>query len=373
MKKIKLSKKNYLVIVISFIVLLAIFGTFAWFEWSSSINALIYGEVCAPEIVFVGGTTINGTDMLPVLTKEEGLTKDIQVNLNNTCANDTAVLNLNLNLESFPSRLADSSFKWAVYNVTTEEVNNEPVETLTYVSSGNFANKVQTDIISLATDLIVTENVSTYRLFIWIDATMDNSSAIGGNSFRFKLYGTGRDARIAVEKENLPSEYQQVKYIIGGVLDNGDNAYISFNQYSAKNYKFIAMVSCGNGYIYGNTGTSGWRTAIYKNNGSWAGTVMSIDSVEDNGWWQTITATRTQNGYASAVTTFLMRGTTDGTRPATNIMFFGFKIYSGTTLKRNFVPCYRISDGEIGVYDTVSKAFFANAGRGSFLKGPNVN
>ena len=194
MKKIKLSKKNYFVIAISFIILLAVFGTLAWWQWSSEINALIYGEVCAPEIVFMGGTTINGGDLLPVLTKEEGLTKDIYVNLNNTCANDTAVLNLNLNLELFPSGLADSSFKWALYEVEFSTVGGTPTETLTYVNNGNFANKVQNNTMILAEDLLVTENVSTYRLFIWIDANMDNPSTVGDNVFKFKLYGTGSGA-----------------------------------------------------------------------------------------------------------------------------------------------------------------------------------
>lgn len=38
----------------------------------------------------------------------------------------------------------------------------------------------------------------------------------------------------------------------------------------------------------------------------------------------------------------------------------------------NFVPCYRKSDGEIGMYDTVSQAFFTNAGSSSFSKGADV-
>ena len=39
---------------------------------------------------------------------------------------------------------------------------------------------------------------------------------------------------------------------------------------------------------------------------------------------------------------------------------------------RNFIPCYRKSDGEIGMYDTVSKSFFTNSGTGTFLKGADV-
>ena len=42
-------------------------------------------------------------------------------------------------------------------------------------------------------------------------------------------------------------------------------------------------------------------------------------------------------------------------------------------LVRNFIPCYRKSDNEIGMYDTVSKTFFTNQGTGTFLKGNDVS
>ena len=56
---------------------------------------------------------------------------------------------------------------------------------------------------------------------------------------------------------------------------------------------------------------------------------------------------------------------------------FKGKIYSCTIwdkniLVRNFIPCYRRSDGEIGMYDTVNGAFYTNQGSGTFLKGDNV-
>ena len=191
-------KKKNIFILIGVILVIGITGTLAWWQWRSSINAQVFGQVCAPEMVFVGGTTINGNGLLPVRTKEEGLSKDIKVNLNNTCDNDTAVLNLNLKPDVLPEGLSDPSFKWALYKVTTEEVEGTPTETLTYINDGNFNGKRQyvndNDLISIATDLIVTENISTYRLYIWIDGTMDNPSTIGGNSFRFKLYGTGTGA-----------------------------------------------------------------------------------------------------------------------------------------------------------------------------------
>lgn len=38
----------------------------------------------------------------------------------------------------------------------------------------------------------------------------------------------------------------------------------------------------------------------------------------------------------------------------------------------NLVPCYRKSDGEIGMYDLVSKTFYTNQGTGTFTKGEDV-
>lgn len=39
----------------------------------------------------------------------------------------------------------------------------------------------------------------------------------------------------------------------------------------------------------------------------------------------------------------------------------------------DLIPCYRISDGEIGMYNAVTKQFLTNAsGTGTFIKGPNV-
>ena len=39
----------------------------------------------------------------------------------------------------------------------------------------------------------------------------------------------------------------------------------------------------------------------------------------------------------------------------------------------SLTPCYRKSDGVIGMYDTVRNQFLTNAGTGSFTKGPNLN
>lgn len=197
-------KKYYVLILIGVIALLSTLGTYAWWKWSSNVNPVVHGEICVPEIVFQGGTTIDGSNMLPVRTKEEGLKKDIKINLDSACNNETIVLNLKMELHRFPSSLADPSFKWALYSVTTEEVQGTPTEVETLATSGNFYNKVENTTIDLATDLVVSSSISTYRLYIWIDANMDNPSTLGGNGFIFKLYGQGRDA---IYRENVMGDY----------------------------------------------------------------------------------------------------------------------------------------------------------------------
>ncbi len=37
--------------------------------------------------------------------------------------------------------------------------------------------------------------------------------------------------------------------------------------------------------------------------------------------------------------------------------------------KRHFIPCYRNSDNEVGLYDIVNNTFYTNAGAGTFTKG----
>jgi hypothetical protein len=54
------------------------------------------------------------------------------------------------------------------------------------------------------------------------------------------------------------------------------------------------------------------------------------------------------------------------------ICLYSFKIYNNNTLIRDFVPVRRLSNGEIGMYDTVTKTFFDNLGTGSFIAGPET-
>ena len=178
--------KLYMILGIVLLVL-SIAGSLAYYVWSSSTTS-IAGNLCLPEIYFTGGATINGK-LKPVSSKEEGLIKEIEVNLHKTCNNDTAVMNLYLSLDLLPTTLQENTFVYELYNGNNERI-----------SSGNFSDKREGDTITLAENEIVTSNVSIYTLYIYIDGNRDNPISMTNQNFRFNIYGEGTGA---IYKENV--------------------------------------------------------------------------------------------------------------------------------------------------------------------------
>lgn len=66
---------------------------------------------------------------------------------------------------------------------------------------------------------------------------------------------------------------------------------------------------------------------------------------------------------------FVLREGANSFRNYSSMKLFSYKIYNGTVLVRNFIPC--INDaGEIGLYETVNGVFCGNSGTGVFVAGP---
>ena len=180
--------KLYMIIGISSLVL-SIGTTFAYYIWKSSTNAIVNLNVCTPTITFAGGSTINGVDMIPVLTKEDGTIKEIEVKKNSTCNRDVT-MNLYLELTTFPTELSDSSFKYELYK------NSETMA----IASGDFSNREQGNTITLLSNQILNTSKDTYTLYIYIDGNVDNPGTMAGKNFLFKLWGSGEGA---IYKENV--------------------------------------------------------------------------------------------------------------------------------------------------------------------------
>ena len=59
-------------------------------------------------------------------------------------------------------------------------------------------------------------------------------------------------------------------------------------------------------------------------------------------------------------------------RPQAPIRFYSVKLYNNGVLDADFIPVRRNSDGELGMYDTVSGTFLTNTGNGTFGAGPDL-
>lgn len=113
-------------------------------------------------------------------------------------------------------------------------------------------------------------------------------------------------------------------------------------------------------------------TNNYFNN---ADTVTSVDTNKNNvvvnGSEILSAASQTfSSGYNLLLFANNNAGTVSG--HATDAKCSGCQIYDNGTLVRDYVPCLNPSN-EVGLYDTVTKMFFGNAGTGYFLPGPAVS
>lgn len=191
----------------------------------------------------------------------------------------------------------------------------------------------------------------------------------------------------------IPGEYQEVEYIEStgtqyidlpfGFLDTDDvETVFSVNvsetrdkyivspiQWNTSNNRFgmgVYVVFC---FAYGKANTSTTRMVpnnlndgklhnwVYHNHVCTITDVGSSVDVSDIGFGTESVNLRLFYGY---------NATTKG-----KIAFYHHKKQNGTEV--NLLPCYRKSDNEIGMYDTVSKTFFTNSGTGTFLKGNDVS
>ncbi len=192
----------------------------------------------------------------------------------------------------------------------------------------------------------------------------------------------------------LPSEYQEVEYIY--IPDTG---YINTEWVPEEGSKFnIKLCALKNGYFFGcgsnprlaYTGGD-YDITIYNTTNGTSGIYrfeksrLKILDVE------TYSTGKTTDSYVIVNGQKLMNNTAQGVNFNTAIpMYLGAWLYNATSIRQGainlyyakasvngtpkfeMIPCYRKSDGVIGMYDLVNKKFFTNAGTGSFTKGADV-
>lgn len=159
--------------------------TAAWFTWQSTTDTNVTFTVAGLDDAISTNISASGTlsgTLTPVSSKANGVIKSFKVEKDASLYADPVYLSFTLALTSFPSGLSHASLKWEFVSVsgTTE----------TTLGSGNFASKKQGDTIKLLTSPASRHTLNTtnnYKLYIWIDGTMDNPSTMQSATYKFTL------------------------------------------------------------------------------------------------------------------------------------------------------------------------------------------
>ena len=167
------NKRVYLIIGVITITMLVMGVTTAWFTWNSTTDTDVTFNVNGLDIINTN-VDIVGKELYPAMNKDNGIVEEFTVKQNNEISTPVCS-DFTLTLTTLPTELQHKSFKYKLYNGTN------------LVGSGNFEGKTQGQVITIATSQPITSDISTYKLYIWIDGTMDNPLSMGGKSFLFKL------------------------------------------------------------------------------------------------------------------------------------------------------------------------------------------
>ncbi len=200
----------------------------------------------------------------------------------------------------------------------------------------------------------------------------------------------------------LPNEYQEVEYIqstgtqyidTGVAPTNKTNIKLDIEFISGESNKWIPLIAertrLTNSYqamfgiwinsntkeialnyadidTAGLTGTNGNGRHVYSNTEN----KFYLDNTLKT--LPTSSFTSTLNLYVFALNELNDGSTKIETRNCT-AKLYELKIYDNSILIRDFVPCYRKSDNEIGLYDLANNVFYMNQGTGVFIMGTEVN
>ena len=194
-------------------------------------------------------------------------------------------------------------------------------------------------------------------------------------------------------QNSLPSGYMQVDYI-----ESTGTQYIELNKKLKKNQKVVGEIefnTLGNQSLFGNYGDDDYiETFGISNQNKWeyrdaglswisSNVVATADTrynielyygatsqyLKINGT-DTITSSSTHSDNVSNKNADLFARNNNGTpQSLAKIRLYSWKIYDSDILSLDLVPCFRMSDNVVGLYDLVNNVFYENNGSGVFTYG----
>lgn len=188
-----MTKKTTYFLTISGILLLIIIttvgATYAYYSMAVSGNNNVQANSEKYEIIYQGGEHITGE--IPVTAnKDGGKNTMVQIGLGQGSA--AASANIYIKIESITNNLAIAGFKWEVYRINgANEI---------YVNSGDFSGYKTGDQIPIVNNYQLSETITKFKIYIWIDGNNSDSSINGGS---FDGYvGANTDILTGIVKTN---------------------------------------------------------------------------------------------------------------------------------------------------------------------------
>lgn len=230
----------------------------------------------------------------------------------------------------------------------------------------------------------------------------DNYTAIA-NAIRAKngSADTYTPAQMATAISNIPSggsvlpaEYQEVEWIGSsgtqrietGIINNTANIPVSYETTISYSDVTTRQLNGSQGAFYFGVVSGYWQLGQGGSNHSsisaisdeWnsvtigysgvSGTARNIIATINGAEYQSSNTQSFDFNNAYNVCLFSM----NGQNLPSSCKIKATKIYQKYILVRNLIPCYRIADSVIGMYDIVNDVFYQNAGTGTFTKGADV-
>lgn len=224
---------------------------------------------------------------------------------------------------------------------------------------------------------------------------------IGGNMISGLNTGNGKSVITYLgnlnEEKVFNNNYQKLEYIQSTgtqYIDTGFKATqntvvdidFQFTEVSTLQQRLFGASTTNASYLnyhmYIN-GAGAWAYSFIDGSGNWATTNVTADTNKhhirfnmpsgqfmiDNNSYAIASSTRTKTTETNM---YIMNGAITGS-PNAKMKLYAFKMYDKNELVRDMIPVKRKSDNAIGLYDKVTKKFYANAGTGTFTAGPVID
>ena len=386
--QVKENKIKSLIISITVLILLlgVSFAAFLVMEESGE-KEVTYGTL---DIEYIDGETINAANSIPLAVEE---VEEYASKTNFTIKNKGDIpvyIEISLVDINITDALKTKDFMYSLYK------EDELLSVGTFENCGNEL-VLKNDILQRIGNTPV-----NYTIAIWIQDNGGDQNYLLKQSMSAKINVKATDKKLV----RLPKEYQQVDYI-----ESTGTQYIDTNikQNNVKGYelkyKVTGIKQSHSGYqldgvlgvnstgadtkvwfSYNKTENTG-KTGIYLLYNSASPNSANSPTVDLDSYYSTTHKVFVVNGsvyynnqlikkienYATSSSNknlFIFAVNNDSSHFYSKIKLYGVKFYNDTSeVIADYIPCYRKSDGEIGLYDLISNKFLTNSGTGEFIKG----